>query len=166
MKTENFSDYSKQLSKAIEGGIGSQGTFIDYICNNLIAQALNEIKENTPVAEIDGGTLRRGWTGGKDIDGPVALYKFAKSNVPKNKAGKTVRMTLKNPVEYAVYVENGHRTRGPSKASPIYLGWTPGLGRRWIKGQFMARDSLKHIENHLSQVLDKYMTTYIKNNLT
>ena len=49
-----------------------------------------------------GGTLRRGWTVGTVI-----------------KSGKQYNIEVINSVEYASYVEFGHRTRN-------HKGWVPG----------------------------------------
>lgn len=70
----------------------------------------------------NGGTLRRGWTakthdeaaGGSGLN-RAAEYADA---LPISKSGNTYTIEIINPVEYASYVEFGHRTpKG---------GWVPG----------------------------------------
>ena len=71
-----------------------------------------------------GGTLRRGWTaksqgeaesGSGNGMSKVASYAAA---LPVKKAGNAYTVEVINPVEYASYVEYGHRT---TKG-----GWVPG----------------------------------------
>ena len=71
-----------------------------------------------------GGTLRRGWTaksqgeaerGSGNGMSKVASYAAA---LPVKKAGNAYTVEVINPVEYACYVEYGHRT---TKG-----GWVPG----------------------------------------
>ncbi len=92
-------------------------------------QALRTLKTNTPV---DTGDLRDAWT----ADGPSL-----------SGGGWTVKLT--NNVEYASYVENGHR-QTPGR-------YVPAIGKRlkvsWIPGQFFMKRSLNEVEAQLPELI-------------
>ena len=86
-----------------------------------------------------GGTLRRGWTaksqgeaesGSGNGMSKVASYAAA---LPVKKAGNAYTVEVINPVEYASYVEFGHRTRG---------------GNGWVEGQYFLTNSENEIRKH------------------
>jgi len=81
-------------------------------------QAQRRVSNSTPV---DTGNLRRNW----NLDGPFI-------------SGAMISIQLYNNVEYASYVENGHRTRG---------------GSGWVEGRFMLRDSVEAIAGELPLLL-------------
>lgn len=81
-------------------------------------QAQRRVSNSTPV---DTGNLRRGW----NIDGPFI-------------SGAVISLQLYNGVEYAGFIENGHRTRG---------------GGGWVPGRFMLRDSIEAISGELPLLL-------------
>ena len=89
-----------------------------------------------------GGTLRRGWTGGKRSSGT----NYANSlNV--NKVGTDYVIEIINPVEYASYVEFGHRT-------PSHTGW--------VEGKFMLTISEDEIRKSAPRILEKKLENYLK----
>lgn len=69
------------------------------------------------VTPVDTGNLHRGWS---------------------LSSGGLMAITISNNVEYATYVENGHRTRG---------------GGGWVPGVFMLRDSIKAVESQLGSLI-------------
>lgn len=73
-----------------------------------------------------GGTLRRGWTAGS---GDAHAYAAA---LPVTQVGREYRIEVINPVNYASYVEFGHRTRG---------------GRGWVDGQYFLTLSEQDLRN-------------------
>jgi hypothetical protein len=91
-----------------------------------------------------GGTLRRGWTGGKDVD--AATYT---NTLKVHHYGNTYTIEVVNPVEYASYVEHGHR-QTPGR-------YVPALGRRlkkgWVEGEHMLEDSSKEVQRDAPRVL-------------
>ncbi|MCF6515559.1 HK97 gp10 family phage protein [Lactobacillus sp. S2-2] len=99
-------------------------TKVNAISNYTIANT----KKRTPV---DTGTLRRGWT---------------KSKVQWS--GRSVGFTISNNVEYASFLEYGHRTRG---------------GNGWVSGRFMLRDTLADLDKQFMNssnwkpLLDNYL---------
>lgn len=77
-----------------------------------------------------GGTLRRGWTIGEVV-----------------KEGGEYRVEIINPVEYAPYVEYGHRTAN---------------GKGWVPGRFMLTISVRQLENMLPGLLEKKLYSMLK----
>ncbi|MDR1209458.1 MAG: HK97 gp10 family phage protein [Clostridiales bacterium] len=68
-----------------------------------------------------GGTLRRGWTGGKK----VSAKEFAETMLVA-KSGNTYTIEVINPVKYTPYVEFGHRQK-PRR-------YVPAIGKQLSKG--------------------------------
>ena len=89
-----------------------------------------------------GGTLRRGWTGGKNANGSA----YAKS-LPVKKVGTEYVIEIKNPVEYASYVEFGHRTKNH---------------KGWVEGKFMLTISEDEIRQSAPQILEKKLKKYLE----
>lgn len=79
-----------------------------------------------------GGTLRRGWTAN-----PMTI----------NHVGDKYVVEITNPVEYASYVEFGHRTAN-------HTGW--------VKGQFMLTISEQEIEGIAPKVLEGKVKKLLK----
>ena len=110
---------------------------IDDLCvacsKELAARLLALVIPITPVGQYPkgsgkkGGTLRRGW-GAKNGN---AVREYAQS-LPVTKFGNTYMIEVINPIEYASYVEFGHRT----------------VSGGWVDGQYMltiAEEKLKRI---------------------
>ena len=95
-----------------------------------------------------GGTLRRGWTGGKDIN--ASEIKGYANSLNVQHIGGNYNITITNPVEYASYVEYGHR-QTPGR-------YVPQLGRRlkkgWIEGKFMLTDSEDELRREAPKALE------------
>ena len=92
-----------------------------------------------------GGTLRRGWTGEKN----QSAYAYAQS-LKVVHSGNVYTIEVINPVEYASYVEYGHR-QTPGR-------FVPALGKRlkgsWVEGKFMLTISEQEIERDAPRVLE------------
>ena len=97
-----------------------------------------------------GGTLRRGWTsktheeaaGGTGKSSAAAGKAYAQTLEIQHK-GNMLVIEIVNPVEYASYVEFGHRTVNH---------------RGWVPGQFMLTIS----EREIQQIAPKVLKTKIK----
>ena len=89
-----------------------------------------------------GGTLRRGWTGGTN-----STAKAYADSLNVNKVGATYMIEMTNPVEYASYVEFGHRTRNH---------------KGWVEGQFMLTISEDEIRNSAPRILQQKLDAYLK----
>lgn len=83
----------------------------------------DDVRANTPVGET--GDLRRSMT----FEGV-------------QKTGSGFEMSLSNNMEYAGYVELGHRTRG---------------GKGVVKGVYMMKKGTTHLEQRLPNKLEKAM---------
>lgn len=100
-----------------------------------------------------GGTLRRGWTGGVNQD----ATKYAQ-NLPIVQAGDTFEVEIINPVEYAPYVEYGHR-QSPGRYVPA-IG--KSLKRSWVPGKFMLTKSEIELNAQAPAILEKKLQKYLE----
>lgn len=134
-----FSDF-KALQKAIEQCQSRTDEFIDACAKELAARLLAKVIKRTPVGVYPsstgkvGGTLRRGWTGEKQGSGAA----YANSLQVKHFGGNYV-IEIVNPVEYASYVEFGHRTSNH---------------KGWVKGRFMLTISEKEIQDAAPRIIE------------
>lgn len=96
-----------------------------------------------------GGTLRRGWTasseGAAKSGGAMDASAYLDS-VSVSKKGNLFSITIENPVHYASYVENGHRTRGGG----------------WVEGKFMLRISENQLRAEAPAILEKKLEVMIR----
>ena len=113
--------------------------FIESCAKELAARLLAKVIKRTPVGQYSkssgkkGGTLRRGWTNGKN----QAAHEYANS-LKVGCFGGVYVIEIANPVEYAPYVEFGHRTRG---------------GKGWVEGKFMLTISEQEIQADAPRIL-------------
>ncbi len=120
------------------------GAEMDALCvecsKALAARLLSLVIPATPVGQYPagsgkkGGTLRRGW--GANTKGGAAGYA---ASLPVQKAGNTYTVEIINPVEYASYVEFGHRT----------------VNGGWVDGQYMLTISEEKLKRIAPSVLEK-----------
>lgn len=82
-----------------------------------------------------GGTLRRGWTGGKNS----SAVAYADS-LTIHHFGDAYVIEIINPVEYASYVEFGHRTANH---------------KGWVNGRFMLTISEQEIQQAAPAIIEK-----------
>lgn len=88
-----------------------------------------------------GGTLRRGWTDQKG--GSVQEYV---DSLTVHHFGDTYVIEIVNPVEYASYVEYGHRTANH---------------KGWVKGKFMMTISEQELEKIAPKVLENKIEKFL-----
>lgn len=87
--------------------------FCTECSKEIAARLLALVIPRTPVGQYParsgktGGTLRRGWT--------------AVADITVTKQGNNYTVIISNPVEYAPYVEFGHRTRNGGYVEPQYM---------------------------------------------
>lgn len=154
----------KQLNKIQQGNVEA---FIDACAKELAARLLAKVIKHTPVRQYPansgkkGGTLRRGWTSkthkeaenGSGTPNAAMAAAYAES-LQINHIGKMLQIEIINPVEYASYVEYGHRQE-PGR-------YVPELGKRlkkgWVQGQFMLTVS----EQEIQDIAPKVLTSKIK----
>lgn len=122
--------------------------FLQSCAKELAARLLAKVVKRTPVGDytkesgMKGGTLRRGWTGQKRS----SASQYADSLVIQH-VGDNYVIDIVNPVEYASYVEFGHRTANH---------------KRWVKGQFMMTISEQELEVIAPKVLERKLKKYFE----
>ncbi len=144
---KGLKDLQKQLEKMQDPDI-----FVESCAKELAARLLTKVIKRTPVGQYpessgkSGGTLRRGWTGSKRS----SAKEYADS-LKVHHFGNIYVIEIVNPVEYASYVEYGHRTANHSG---------------WVKGHFMMTISEQELERIAPKVLEnkikKYMEAFAK----
>lgn len=120
--------------------------FLEQCCKELAARLLAKVIKRTPVGVYDngktGGTLRRGWTGSKK--GNASQYV---ESLKVNHFGDTYVIEITNPVDYASYVEYGHRTANH---------------QGWVDGKFMLTISETEIKQSSPKILQNKLNKYLK----
>lgn len=113
--------------------------FIESCAKELASRLIAKVKKRTPVGDYPngsgkkGGTLRREWTTGEII-----------------KDNDVYKIDVINPVEYASYVEYGHRKRNNK-------GWVPGRFMLTISEQEIQDVTPKVLENKIKKLLGECM---------
>lgn len=148
----------QKLNKLQSGNIDA---FCRSCAKELAARLLAKVIKRTPVGQYGagsgkvGGTLRRGWTAESSREAELSTVFNAKptsastyvSNLQINKTGDTYQIEIINPVEYAPYVEFGHRTRN-------HKGWVPG--------RFMLTISEQELESQAPHILERKVQRYLQ----
>lgn len=98
-----------------------------------------------------GGTLRRGWTSKTHEEavsgsGKGDAIAYADS-LKVNHFGNATVIEIVNPVEYAPYVEFGHRTRNL---------------KGWVEGRFMLTFSEQKIQDIAPRVLERKIKQFLE----
>lgn len=98
-----------------------------------------------------GGTLRRGWTSKTHAEaaggsGKGENAKAYADSLTINHSGNILVIDIVNPVEYASYVEYGHRTANH---------------KGWVQGHFMLTISEQEIQEIAPKVLEAKIKTYL-----
>lgn len=144
----NFkTDDLKELLKELEKLDKDVDKFFQACAKELAARLLRMVVKRTPVGEYPqgtgkiGGTLRRGWTG----EQRSSAKGYAES-LTVNHFGDTYVIEIVNPVEYASYVEYGHRTANH---------------KGWVKGHFMMTISEQELEKIAPKVLENKIKKYL-----
>lgn len=146
----------KQLQKIQQGNVEA---FVDSCAKELAARLLAKVIKRTPVGQYPassgkkGGTLRRGWTSKSHEEassgsgkGSVAAGKAYADSLTINHFGNTLVIEIVNPVEYASYVEYGHRTANH---------------KGWVQGRFMLTISEQEIQNIAPKVLESKIKKFL-----
>ncbi len=150
----------KELQKQLENLQEKQGEFLESCAKELAARLLAKVIRRTPVGDYSkeitvvakrnskkhkkgeeykkkinpsgkkGGTLRKGWKAGEI-----------------RKEGNVYKVEISNNVEYAPYVEYGHRT-------PSHRGWVPGKFMLTISEQELETIAPKVLENRIKEFME------------
>ena len=140
---KDLKDFQQQLAK-----LQNPDDFVESCAKELAARLLRMVVKRTPVGEYPkssgkkGGTLRRGWTGSKS---QVSASGYADS-LTVHHFGDTYVIEIINSVEYASYVEYGHRTANH---------------KGWVKGRFMMTISEQELEKIAPKVLENKIKKYL-----
>lgn len=141
------------------------------VSKELAARLLSFVIPATPLGKYPnetgkkGGTLRRGWTAKSHEDAasgsgqPTASQaKEYAQNLPISKSGGTYTIEVINPVEYASYVEFGHRQQ-PGR-------YVPAIGKRlkagWVNGQYFLTLSEDDLERIAPALLEKKLNELLR----
>lgn len=119
--------------------------FIESCAKELAARLLAKVIKRTPVGQYPhrvGGTLRRGWTGEKSQG--AASYV---DSLKVTEGGGKFSIEIINPVEYASYVEFGHRTRNH---------------KGWVEGKFMLTISVQEVQQAAPGILERKLQKKLK----
>lgn len=139
---QGLKEFQKQLEKLQDPNV-----FVESCAKELAARLLRLVIKRTPVGDYSkgkgkkGGTLRRGWTASQN----TSAKGFAES-LTVNHFGDTYVIDIVNPVEYASYVEYGHRTANH---------------KGWVKGQFMMTISEQELQKITPRVLENKIKKYL-----
>ena len=139
--TFNFRDFESIQENLERLNQEQVDLFIDACAKELAARLLAKVIKRTPVGDYPnssgkkGGTLRRGWTGGKT----QSAVAYADS-LTIHHFGDAYVIEIVNPVEYASYVEFGHRTSNH---------------KGWVNGRFMLTISEQEIQNAAPAIIEK-----------
>ena len=161
----------KKFQKELEKLDKNMNTFMESCAKELAARLLRMVVKRTPVGDYThevevtakrdskkhrkgdvykkkvnssgkmGGTLRRGWTGGEKS----SAQNYADS-LTVHHYGDAYVIEIVNPVEYASYVEYGHRTAN-------HKGWVQGRFMMTISEQELQRIAPKVLENKIKKYL-------------
>lgn len=146
--TKGMKEFQRQLEN-----IQDPERFLEDCAKELAARLLAKVIKRTPTGDYSqlvipsgkvGGTLKRGWTASE-------VYKD----------GSYYKVDVTNAVEYASYVEYGHRQE-PGR-------FVPAIGKRlkrsWVKGQFMMTISENELQTIAPKVLEEKIKKYIRQNI-
>lgn len=144
-KVSGMKEFRDKLKK-----LQDPDAFVESCAKELAARLLRLVVKRTPVGDYSGdtytcasgqphkghkvpgktgGTLRRGWTIGEI-----------------RKEGNLYKIDIVNPVEYASYVEYGHRTAN-------HKGWVKGHFMMTISEQELSKIAPKVLENRIKKYL-------------
>lgn len=159
----DFSDFEELYEKVAMLDDLKIFQFFEECSKELAARLLSLVIPRTPIGDYSGleepynkkvgGTLRRGWTGDKE----TTAYDYAQS-LSVEKKGQSYQINIINPVDYAMYVEFGHR-QTPGR-------YVPALGKQlkasWVEGQFMLTISEDELRQATPKILEKRLNEFLK----
>lgn len=122
----------QQLANNVQALVNGQANdFTMNAVNEIALRLLRRIKQKTPVKE---GALREHW----DIGSITHV-------------GNKYIIEIINPMDYASYVEYGHR-QTPGR-------YVPAIGRRlkvsWVNGKFMMTISISEMEAQIPSIIEE-----------
>ena len=143
----NFKDFKELKDRIDKLESADFNNFCEIVAKELASRLLAKVIKRTITGEYPkssgkvGGTLKRGWTGGKRTD----AKSYAES-LPIHKKGNLYKIEIVNPTEYASYVEYGHRTRNH---------------KGWVKGRFMLTISENELQTQAPKIIERKLFEYL-----
>lgn len=144
----------KKLTNNIDNFLKTN-QILEDVAKELTARLLGKVIPRTPVGQYPassgkvGGTLRRGWTAGSmeaAMSGNTVDVNSFVNSLEVKQSGDYVEILVINPVEYASFVEEGHRTRN-------HQGWVEGSHMLRISVDDLKQESPKVIKNKIEKEL-------------
>lgn len=131
----DFSDLIK-LQKQLEA-LSKDKTqeYLEYLTKDLASITLSKAIFRTPTIS---GHLKRGWTGGREM----TAHEWVDEQEVKHN-GNVYTLTISNAVEYAPYVEYGHRQEPGRYVSAI----GKRLVKKWVNGQYMCTKAVLYAKS-------------------
>lgn len=117
--------------KAKLGAMGSDQSLDVAIVQTVANRVLAKTKKGTPTKT---GELRRNW-----------------KIKPITYTSQGTYTYVFNPLEYAIYVEYGHRTRKNKDGS-----------RGWVEGNFMLTNAVNAVNRDMDKICKKAINDYVK----
>lgn len=142
---EGFDEWMQHMIRVVNQQLPR---LLELWCEALALQLMTMVAEKTPV---DQGALRNSFTSaGAGVDGDGSVYL-------KTTTGDGVEIIVGSNIEYAQYVETGHRTRG----SGLDYDAAKQAGK-WVEGAHMLEDSwhefepeaLRWLEDRVGEVMN------------
>lgn len=137
----NFKEFER-FAKDLEKLAKEKDKLFQDAAKELARRLLILVTKKTPVGDYPtgsgmvGGTLKRGWT----IQTSLGTLQISCT-------GGIYTIEMINPVEYASYVENGHRTVNH---------------KGWVAGQFMMRESVEELQKIAPKVLERKIERFLR----
>lgn len=152
--------------------------FCESCAKEIAARLLRKVIKRTPVGDYSdtydleddgenkflvetsrkGGTLRRGWTSSGGSDGGTSNVEDFVSGLEIRNTGNAYEVEIINPVEYASYVEYGHR-QTPGR-------YVPAIGKKlksgWVEGRFMMTVSVQELQNSAPKIIEKKVQKFLE----
>lgn len=125
--------------------------FIEQCTKDIAARLLAKVYKITPTGKYPkstgkkGGTLKRGWTSEKS----VSSMKSYVEGLSIERTGDSFTIQIINPVEYASYVEYGHRVKKKN-------------GYGVAKGKKMLKVSMEQLEKETPAALEKKVQRWLE----
>lgn len=120
----------KELHKAVQTKINNSDELLKVCVNNIALRVYRTANKLTPV---DTGWLRENW-----ILGPI------------EKNGSYYEVVIENPVDYAEFVEYGHR---------LVVG---GVTAGWVDGRFMLTIAEDEVRKRMDRIVKKRVEKWLQ----
>lgn len=131
-----FSDQIEQLNDQ------QKEQFLESCCKELAARLLAKVVKRSGPERFKNstGNFRRGWTAGQNA-------KTYANSLNISKVGNKYHVDIINPVEYASYIEYGHRTRDH---------------QGWVEGHFILTIAEQELNQITDRILQKKLNKFMK----